>query len=86
LKGWRAPWACGLEFQLDQFLAVALAVAEQLIAAGERPHLCRGPVRLLDGRTVDGILFPRALAEGRHKHISAFGDWRAYVTSLRGAG
>jgi hypothetical protein len=56
------------------------------VEAGEPPHLYCGPVRLLDGRTVDGILFPRALAEGRHKDISAFGDWRAYVASLRGAG
>ena len=56
------------------------------VEAGEPPHLYRGPVRLLDGRTVDGILFPRARAEGRHKDISAFGDCRAYVTSLRGTG
>src|SRR3954465_3963105 len=46
--------------------------------AGEPPHLYRGPVSLSDGRTGDGILFPRSLAEGRHKDISAFGDWRAY--------
>jgi Allophanate hydrolase C-terminal domain len=36
---------------------------------------------LEDGRIVDGILYPRALAEGHHRDISAFGDWRAYVAS-----
>lgn len=53
------------------------------VEAGEPPHLYRGPVRLSDGRTVDGILFPRSLAEGRHKDISKFGDWRAYLANLR---
>jgi gamma-glutamylcyclotransferase (GGCT)/AIG2-like uncharacterized protein YtfP len=53
------------------------------VEAGEPPHLYRGPVRLSDGRVVDGILFPRSLAEGRHKDISQFGDWRAYLASVR---
>jgi gamma-glutamylcyclotransferase (GGCT)/AIG2-like uncharacterized protein YtfP len=53
------------------------------VEAGEPPHLYRGPVKLSDGRSVDGILFPRALAEGRHTDISDFGDWRAYIASLR---
>lgn len=53
------------------------------VESGEPPHLYRGPVRLSDGRVVDGILFPRALAEGRHKDISEFGDWRAYMASLK---
>ena len=53
------------------------------VEAGEPPHLYRGPVRLSDGRSVHGILFPRALAEGRHRDISDFGDWRAYIASLR---
>jgi gamma-glutamylcyclotransferase (GGCT)/AIG2-like uncharacterized protein YtfP len=53
------------------------------VEAGEPPHLYRGPVRLSDGRVVDGILFPRALAEGQHRDISQFGDWRAYAASLR---
>jgi len=53
------------------------------VEAGEPAHLYRGPVRLSDGRSVDGILFPRALAEGRHSDISDFGDWRAYIASLR---
>jgi gamma-glutamylcyclotransferase (GGCT)/AIG2-like uncharacterized protein YtfP len=53
------------------------------VEAGEPPHLYRGPVRLSDGRVVDGILFPPSLAEGRHKDISEFGDWRVYIASLR---
>src|SRR4051794_38054262 len=32
------------------------------VEAGEPPHLYRGPIRLTDGRTVDGILYPRELA------------------------
>jgi gamma-glutamylcyclotransferase (GGCT)/AIG2-like uncharacterized protein YtfP len=55
----------------------------QRVESGEPPHLYRGPVWLSDGRIVDGILFPRALAEGRHKDISEFGDWRAYIASLK---
>jgi hypothetical protein len=53
------------------------------VQEGEPPHLYHGLVRLADGRTVDGILYPRALAEGRHKDISEFGDWRVYIASLR---
>jgi gamma-glutamylcyclotransferase (GGCT)/AIG2-like uncharacterized protein YtfP len=49
------------------------------VEAGEPPGLYRGPVHLPDGRTVQGILFPRELAEGIHRDISAFGGWRAYV-------
>src|SRR5262249_18046831 len=30
----------------------------QRVEADEPPHLYRGPVRLVDGRSVDGILFP----------------------------
>jgi gamma-glutamylcyclotransferase (GGCT)/AIG2-like uncharacterized protein YtfP len=52
------------------------------VEAGEPPHLYRGPVRLSDDRIVDGILFPRSQAEGRHKDISEFGDWRTYIASL----
>jgi gamma-glutamylcyclotransferase (GGCT)/AIG2-like uncharacterized protein YtfP len=51
------------------------------VEAGEPPGLYRGPVRLSDGRVVDGILFPRALAEGKHPDISAHGGWRAYLAS-----
>jgi gamma-glutamylcyclotransferase (GGCT)/AIG2-like uncharacterized protein YtfP len=52
------------------------------VEAGEPPGLYRGPVQMADGRIVDGILYPRALAEGRHKDISEFGGWRAYVATL----
>ena len=49
------------------------------VEAGEPPGLYRGPVHLDDGRTIDGILFPRELAEGKHRDISDHGDWRAYM-------
>jgi gamma-glutamylcyclotransferase (GGCT)/AIG2-like uncharacterized protein YtfP len=48
------------------------------VEAGEPPNLYKGPVKLEDGRVVDGILYPRELAEGRHRDISAYGGWRAY--------
>jgi len=51
------------------------------VEAGEPPGLYKGPVRLDDGRVVDGILFPRELAEGHHRDISSFGGWRAYVAA-----
>jgi gamma-glutamylcyclotransferase (GGCT)/AIG2-like uncharacterized protein YtfP len=51
------------------------------VAAGEPEGLYRGPVELADGRRVAGILYPRALAEGRHPDISGFGGWRAYLDS-----
>lgn len=51
------------------------------VEAGEPPGLYRGPVRLSDGRVVDGILYPRELAEGKHPDISAHGGWRAYVAA-----
>jgi gamma-glutamylcyclotransferase (GGCT)/AIG2-like uncharacterized protein YtfP len=54
------------------------------VEAGEPPNLYRGPVKLANGKTVDGILFPRALAESRHKDISGFGSWRAYIATLPG--
>ncbi len=49
------------------------------LEAGEPPGLYRGPVQLMDGRDLDGILYPRELAEGIHRDISEFGDWRAYM-------
>ena len=52
------------------------------VEAGEPPNLYCGPVKLADGRTVNGILYPRPLAEGKHKDISEFGDWRAYMRSI----
>jgi len=57
-------------------------VPEQIlmrVEAGEPPGLYRGPVHLSDGRVVQGILYPRALAEGVHQDISAYGGWRAYI-------
>ncbi len=48
------------------------------VETGEPPGLYRGPVRLSDGRTVPGILFPREMAEGHHRDISGHGGWRAY--------
>ena len=51
------------------------------VEASEPPGLYRGKLSLEDGREVWGILFPRQLAEGRHRDISGFGDWRAYWAS-----
>jgi len=48
------------------------------VEAGEPPHLYKGPVKLSDGRVVDGILFPRERAEGHHREITEFGGWRGY--------
>jgi gamma-glutamylcyclotransferase (GGCT)/AIG2-like uncharacterized protein YtfP len=50
------------------------------VEAGEPPDLYCGPVRLADGRRIQGILYPRELAEG-HIDISGHGGWRAYVAS-----
>jgi hypothetical protein len=44
------------------------------------PGLCRGPVKLADGRVVPGILYPQEMVEaGRHRDISEFGGWRGYM-------
>lgn len=51
------------------------------VEEGEPPNLYCGPVKLDDGRIVNGILYPRELAEGHHQDISQFGDWRAYMSS-----
>lgn len=51
------------------------------VEAGEPANLYRGPVRLSDGREVDGILYPRELAENMHRDISQYGGWRAYVAA-----
>jgi hypothetical protein len=51
------------------------------VEAGEPPHLYCGKVRLADGREISGILYPRELAEGRHRDISDYGDWRAYTAA-----
>lgn len=54
------------------------------VESGEPPGLYRGPVRLEDGRVVQGILYPRRQAEGIHRDISAYGDWRAYRETAGG--
>jgi AGZA family xanthine/uracil permease-like MFS transporter len=46
---------------------------------GEPAGLYRGPVRLLDGGQVLGILYPRELAESEHRDISRHGGWREYI-------
>ena len=59
-------------------------VSEQVwarVEAGEPPDLYLGAVRLMNGRDIDGILYPRELAEGKHRDISEFGDWRAYMNA-----
>ena len=52
------------------------------VEAGEPPGLYCGKVRLASGRDIDGILYPRELAEANHKDISEFGAWRAYLAAL----
>jgi gamma-glutamylcyclotransferase (GGCT)/AIG2-like uncharacterized protein YtfP len=52
----------------------------QRVEAGEPPGLYRGPIALSDGQVVQGILYPRELAEGHHPDISGFGGWRAYMS------
>ena len=51
------------------------------VEAGEPPNLYCGPVELADGRVVQGILYPRERAEGRHRDISEHGGWRRYIDS-----
>jgi gamma-glutamylcyclotransferase (GGCT)/AIG2-like uncharacterized protein YtfP len=51
------------------------------VEAGEPPGLYRGSVHLSDGRTVQGILYPRHLAEGIHRDISRFASWREYTSA-----
>lgn len=53
------------------------------VEEGEPPGLYRGRVTLADGTEVFGILYPRELAEGHHKDISEYGDWRAYMAEGR---
>ena len=54
----------------------------QRVEAGEPPGLYRGPVKLIDGRVVPGILFQHGLAEGGgHRDISDYGSWRRYMAA-----
>ena len=54
------------------------------VEKGEPPHLYKGTIKLLDSSSVDGILFPRNVAENpvnNYVDISSFGDWRKYLES-----
>ena len=51
------------------------------VEAGEPPNLYRGEIKLADGRRPFGILYPRELAEGNHRDISEYGDWRAFMAN-----
>ena len=55
----------------------------QRVKNGEPSNLYFGDVKLNNGRTVKGVLFPRETAESNYKDISNFGDWRAYIASLK---
>lgn len=55
-----------------------------VVEAGEPPGLYRGQVKLADGQVVQGILYPRSLAEGYHRDISDIGGWRAYWATRHG--
>ena len=55
----------------------------QRVKNGEPPYLYFGDVKLDNGSIVNGVLFPRDIAESNHKNISNFGDWRAYIASLK---
>jgi gamma-glutamylcyclotransferase (GGCT)/AIG2-like uncharacterized protein YtfP len=57
----------------------------QRVEADEPPGLYKGPVELSDGRIVDGILYPRKLAENGHLDISDCGDWRRYIAERSGS-
>jgi gamma-glutamylcyclotransferase (GGCT)/AIG2-like uncharacterized protein YtfP len=49
------------------------------VEEGEPPHLYRGPVRLARRGVVPGILYPADQVLDRHRDISKYGGWRAYV-------
>ena len=55
----------------------------QRVKNGEPSDLYFGDVKLDNGNTVKGVLFPREIAESNHKDISNFGGWRAYIASLK---
>ena len=55
----------------------------QRVKNGEPSGLYFGDVKLNIGSTVKGVLFPRETAESNYKDISNFGDWRAYIASLK---
>ena len=47
----------------------------------EPPGLTIGKVKLADGSVVLGVLGEPAICEG-HREITAFGGWRAYISTL----
>jgi len=55
----------------------------QRVKNTEPPDLYFGDVKLNNGRVAKGVLFPRDIAESNHKDISEYGDWRAYIASLK---
>jgi len=55
----------------------------QRVKNGEPSGLYFGDVKLNNGSTVKGVLFPRETAESNYKDISNFGDWRGYIASLK---
>ena len=55
----------------------------QRVKNGEPAGLFFGGVKLNNGNIVKGVLFPRETAESNYKDISNFGDWRAYIASLK---
>ena len=55
----------------------------QRVKNGEPTGLYFGDVKLSNGSIVKGVLFPREIAEANNKDISNFGDWRAYIASLK---
>ena len=55
----------------------------QRVKNTEPPDLYVGDVKLNNGSVVNGILFPRDIAKSNHKDISEYGDWRAYIASLK---
>ena len=75
-------------FQLEDHEKNGVAVIGELyhvsestwlkIEAGEPPNLYRGEIMLENNRKVQGILYPRNLAENISLDISEYADWRAY--------
>ena len=57
------------------------AEAVSFILVNEPDGLTIGRVRLADGSVVMGVLGELAACEGQ-KEITAFGGWRAYITTL----
>lgn len=69
----------GVEVAGELYLVPADVLRE--VEAGEPPNLYRGPIRLVEGREVSGILYPKELAEREGQDISDYGSWRLYMDS-----